>query len=189
MEDNDNQWDPNFKEAIKLVFKHEGVFSDDPNDHGGPTQYGISLRFLKDLPKEFGDINHDGTVNIEDVKSLTRGGAMLLYYKEFWCPLNLAAIRHPWVAVKVFDMAVTMGVKRAAMLLQRAFNDVSPIFHLAVDGKIGPKSIDAINCINAENLLKAFQERCTEFYRTIVRYDASQSKWLKGWLNRVYSYS
>lgn len=178
-----------FNEAMKLVAKHEGGWSNDPTDKGGATNYGISLRFLKNLPKFIGDINNDGVVDIQDIRDMTPEAAKELYHSQFWVPLNVENLRHPWVQIKAFDMAVNMGVKRAATLLQRGFNDASPLFHLKADGAIGPKSIDAMNGINGENLLKRFQERCVGFYEAIVRNDASQSKYIKGWKNRVFNFS
>ena len=177
-----------FNEAMKLVAKHEGGWSNDPTDRGGATNYGISLRFLKGLPKFIGDIDHDGDVDVDDIKSLTPDKAKELYYSQFWVPLNVENLRHPWVQIKVFDMAVNMGNKRSITLLQRGFNLSSPIFHLKVDGALGPKSIAAMNAANGENLLKRFQEECIKFYEAIVRNDASQSKYIKGWKNRVYSF-
>jgi lysozyme family protein len=79
-----------FKRALPTIWLHEGRFSDNPNDPGGPTNYGISLQFLMkcgDLDKDGwkdGDINHDGEVNAEDIRKLDQQTAENLYYLYFW---------------------------------------------------------------------------------------------------------
>ena len=58
-----------FELAIPVVLKHEGIMSDDGEDPGGITHYGISLRFLKTLAEldkdsfSLGDVNHDGIID------------------------------------------------------------------------------------------------------------------------------
>lgn len=36
-----------FEDFVKVILKHEGGYVDHPNDPGGATKYGISLRFLQ----------------------------------------------------------------------------------------------------------------------------------------------
>jgi len=45
-----------FEDALPTVLRHEGLYSEDPADPGGATNYGISLRFLRQL----GDTDGDG---------------------------------------------------------------------------------------------------------------------------------
>ena len=40
-----------FKQAIAKVLKNEGGYVDNPNDLGGTTNFGISLRFLQSIDK------------------------------------------------------------------------------------------------------------------------------------------
>ena len=87
--------------AIPTVFEHEGFFSNDPNDRGGPTQYGISLPLLEDLPDADGggfldgDINHDGIVNIDDIRALDIPAAQQLYQEIFDDVLGLVVKNAP----------------------------------------------------------------------------------------------
>ena len=50
----------NFNKAHKFVAKWEGGYVNDPDDPGGATNYGVSLRWLKSLGLDQGDIDHDG---------------------------------------------------------------------------------------------------------------------------------
>lgn len=50
-----------------LKWEGESKFTNDPLDRGGATKYGITLNTLQ---SNHYDINHDGKINTEDVKSL-----------------------------------------------------------------------------------------------------------------------
>jgi hypothetical protein len=58
----------NFERAMSFTGKWEGGFVNDPKDPGGATKYGISLRFLRDLAPELGDVDGDGDVDADDVR-------------------------------------------------------------------------------------------------------------------------
>ena len=47
------------------ILKTEGVYVNDPDDPGGPTNYGVMLQTLKRLGHY---LNKDGRVNIADLK-------------------------------------------------------------------------------------------------------------------------
>lgn len=100
--------DKEFQRCILFVLEREcgknkdGSLRDgyvnDPDDSGGETKYGISKR---SFPKE-------------DIKNLTLGRALELYYKYYWYvgksepfPVNLV----------LFDTAVQHGTKLAAKYL------------------------------------------------------------------------
>lgn len=83
--------------AIESVLKHEGGLVDHPNDPGGITNYGISLRSHPHLGRE-------------GIKNLTRAEAVRIYRESYWSrvPDGLADdVR--WFA---FDIAVHSGVGR-----------------------------------------------------------------------------
>jgi len=58
----------NFNLAVDFVLKHEGGYSNDPNDPGGETNFGISKRYHPDV----------------DVKNLTVEGAEQIYKAQYW---------------------------------------------------------------------------------------------------------
>ena len=70
----------NFEFAHKFTSKWEGGFVDHKNDPGGATNYGVSLRWLKN---EGIDIDGDGKIDINDIKALTPSKAAELFKKEF----------------------------------------------------------------------------------------------------------
>lgn len=173
-----------FDEAVKVILKHEGRFSNDPVDPGGATDYGISLRFLKDYDI---DINLDGEIDIDDIHDLTSEKASEIYKQYWWDRYHYDAINSLYIATKVFDMSVNMGGFQAAKLVQRAVNMCG--HNLIVDGKLGGKSFGAINeiCLHGResDLKYEIQEEQKWFYEHLVEEKPKLKKFLNGWLNRA----
>ena len=68
--------DVNFGGGIRQVLIHEGGYSDHPNDAGGVTKFGISLRYLRDAGHALGDVDRDGDIDADDIRALDRDGAI-----------------------------------------------------------------------------------------------------------------
>ncbi|MDH5393962.1 MAG: N-acetylmuramidase [Gammaproteobacteria bacterium] len=171
-----------FNQAIETTLMHEGGFSDDPADRGGATRYGISLRFLT---AQGYDIDGDGDVDADDIRSLTLDGAIDIYREKFWNINHYDQIKSQAVATKVFDFTVNMGAKRAAILLQRALQSCG--FALKQDGKIGPATFSAINSASSETLLAAYRSEAAGYYRLITQKTPDFERFINGWLRRAYS--
>lgn len=85
--------------AIDLVLKHEGGYSPGlPNDPGGETNFGISKRAYPN----------------EDIKGLTREGAITIYQRDFW---RFDSIQDQALANCAMDAAVNQGPSGAQQLL------------------------------------------------------------------------
>ncbi len=101
-----------FGRCIAFVFESEGGLSEDPNDKGGLTKYGISQRAYPNL----------------DIRNLTRQQAELIYKVDYWHAS--AADSQPWpLCLIVLDTAVLHGVGRAVEWLRKTNN---PWAYLAV---------------------------------------------------------
>jgi lysozyme family protein len=70
-----------FETAIDVVLRHEGGFVNNVHDSGGATNFGISLRFLRDYPGD-GDFDGDGDVDIDDIRKMTLTDAKRVYRKH-----------------------------------------------------------------------------------------------------------
>ena len=180
-----------FDKAVEAVLEHEGGYTNNINDNGGATAYGISLRFLKDYtninPKEFYmfDIDSDGDIDAADIQGLTLEGVKYLYKKEFWNKYNYDRITNYLVARKVFDLSVNMGGAQANKLLQRAVRAANGVV-LDDDGILGPKSFAQINNADAPALLAALRSEAAGFYRGLIRADSKLKDFEKGWMCRAY---
>ncbi len=61
----------NFEKAVEKVLEHEGGYVDHKNDPGGATNYGISLRFVKQSTGIDLDVDGDGDIDADDIKAMT----------------------------------------------------------------------------------------------------------------------
>lgn len=175
--------DDSFARAVDIVLSHEGGFADKKGDRGGPTNFGISLKFLELFPE--GDINKDGMVDRRDVELLTRDQAIDFYWREFWNKFQYGKFNDWCLATKVFDLAVNMGPSQAHCLLQQALLALG--IKIIIDGKLGTATFRAANNANRDALLAALRAEAAGFYRLIARLNPGQDKFLTGWLNRAYS--
>lgn len=90
-----------FPRAIAFVLKWEGGYSDDPDDPGRKTNYGIT----------------EETLGEEGIADLTRERAIAIYRERYW-PL---AEPEPWpLDLVVLDSAVLCGPRRTARWLRWA---------------------------------------------------------------------
>ena len=174
--------------AFEKTLGHEGGYNEVKGDAGGATNFGVSLRFLKDAYNfdDFADIDNDGDVDKDDIKSMSKADAQEIYYKHFWLKNKCDLISNENIANKFFDMSVNMGLGQAAKILQRSLNHFK-LFNITVDGKIGPKTLQAVNQVHAEQLLHVIRKQCEAFYIQLVEQKPEFKKFLKGWTNRALS--
>lgn len=85
-----------FNKALKFVLRWEGGYTNDPNDPGGETKYGISKRSYPEL----------------DISKLTLKQAKEIYYQNYWLKAGCDGLPFPF-NICVFNCAVNCGVKRA----------------------------------------------------------------------------
>jgi len=101
----------NFEKALNFVLKWEGFISNDPNDSGGLTIWGISSRSYKDAVLEMKRL-----ISSEE-KDRAFKIAEEIYYQNYWLKCNCDNLLYPLNLV-VFDTAVNMGRKRAKEFLE-----------------------------------------------------------------------
>lgn len=164
-----------FDLAVENLLKFEGDYSDNPNDSGGATKFGVSLKWYRSTV--------DSQATVETIKHLTKTRAIELYQDYFW---RYDAILDQAVAEKIFNMAVNMGSGTAHRIIQQAAEYVSNKF-LSLDGVLGPKSIAAINSCDPDALLSELRARMVVRYAEIVLQNPSQKIFLLGWMRRGVS--
>lgn len=170
-----------FAPAIAAVLRHEGGYVDDPADHGGETNYGISQFIIRHESLTAADL---GLPSLEHgaLKALTPERAAAIYRAVFWDRYGYGRIRDQRCASKVFDTAVNMGPAWAARLAQMSCTPSSP---LEVDGVIGPATVRAINETEPQVFLAAFSARQAQRYAHIIDADATQEAFRSNWMRRA----
>ena len=166
-----NTSDDVFNSIFEYILSVEGGYSNDKADKGGKTKYGI-------IEVEARKYGYQG-----DMRDLTKDIAKNIYKNKYYLSNNLDKIKDKRVALSIADWTInsgSWGLKKAQQTINILKGDV-----LVVDGKIGEKSIEAINTVNPEMFLTQYHELQRKFYYSIVKSNPSQSIFLKGWLNRV----
>lgn len=146
--------------AIEEVLKNEGGYSNNPEDAGGETKYGISKAAFPDL----------------DIKNLTLDQAKDIYLKFYW---HYDALISQRVANKLFDLTVNIGQTHAVRLLQLALGAIQagPI---VADGKWGAQTMEAANAADENRIMDELKARACVYYA-----DLNQPNFLLGWVRRV----
>jgi lysozyme family protein len=187
------QRDPVAAWAIARTLPLEGGLADNPQDPGGVTAFGVSLRYalaaVKMTPRaaRFFDIDRDGDVDRADIAGLTADAAADIYDELWWRPGWYGRLTPARVAWKAFDIAVNTGPKRAAILLQSALCRIGS--SMPIDGDVGPITIDAVQAQaradDGEALMGSLRAEQAGFYRRLAAHAPKLKPFLAGWLNRA----
>ena len=146
-----------FDRALQFVLAHEGCFSDDLNDSGGLTRWGISQKAHPDV----------------NISNLTKEQATEIYRNEYWGTCRCDDMPSA-LAFVVFDMAVNQGVGVA-------IRDLQKLVGVKVDGIIGPDTLTAIsvNSMIGNLIMNLTTERIYRYMLT------GKTVYIKGWAKRA----
>lgn len=184
-----------FNKAFDKTMGHEGGYSNDPDDFGGETYRGISRRFhptwqgwriIDGLRR--GSLHRLTDTIQKELDLLTRQ----FYQENYWNKFGGDQISFQPLAEELFDTSVNLGVGRAVKFLQIALNclnrNQSLYDDLKEDGIFGLKTLDALNCIDGDDLKLIFKMLNVLqgiHYITIMQSDPTQEKFCRGWFKRV----
>jgi len=191
-----------FAPAINNTLEFEGKLANSPNDPGGITNYGISLRWALSEMRSAGDemrdlldVDDDGDLDADDIRLLDEDTARAIYRIGFWDRYKYSRILSQRVADKVFDMTVNMGPKQSHRHLQRALRATGN--YVEDDGIAGPKTMQAANTADVNSLVAAMRSEQAGFYRMLIARNAALRKekihvpdfrvFEAGWLRRAYA--
>ena len=109
----------NFDMAFDLVVQVEGKeYTNDPNDPGGPTKYGVTLATAKKL---FFDLDKDGDVDENDVMLITVAEARAAFKGAYWDLIGADAMP-AGIDILAADLAYNSGVARVRELYDYDFH-------------------------------------------------------------------
>ncbi|MGC2694779.1 MAG: glycosyl hydrolase 108 family protein [Candidatus Angelobacter sp.] len=170
-----------FKPAFEFVLQHEDSTRSGrvTVDAGGRTRFGIAAKFHPELGEEFfTGPPEDALAQAERIEE-----------HDYWDPMRLAEVENQNAANKLFDMAVNMGVRQAAVYAQRAANLLlsgqAAELRLVEDGAIGEKSLAAINRCEPANFHQLLCQLSEAHYRHVAAVNPAQAVNLHGWLKRA----
>jgi len=165
-----------FNDCFQVVLEHEGGYTDDPTDPGGPTNWGVALN--EDGPALTRLLGHAPTV--EDIKSLTQEQAGVIFKQNYWGRMRLDEVNSEKVCMVLFDMGVLCGVGGASRRAQT-------VVGLDIDGSIGANTLRAINALDESAFCERFLELSEDYFRSRAANNPQLRVFLQGWLNRCES--
>jgi len=159
-----------FEEILESVLVWEGhdKITDDENDAGGLTRWGITAKTLgawKKIPA--------AEITISHMKNLSKSDAAEIYLSEYYKATGCNKLGRA-LALCVFDTAVNLGVPKSARMLQS-------LVGAKQDGHIGPKTIKAVKAADEKKLLLDLMGRRLQYYTTRPSYKHHGF----GWFRRV----
>lgn len=153
----------NFDAAFDLLLKHEGGYSDDKNDPGGKTRYGVTEAVAR-------EVGYRG-----DMRDLPLDLAKRIYKDKYWDSVKAEELP-PACRYAVFDAAVNSGPGQSVKWLQRSLGVLD-------DGIIGPKTVTAANAANPDALRMRMLGQRLKFMASLANWPAFS----RGWANRIAS--
>jgi lysozyme family protein len=155
-----------FAWACDQILVYEGSeYTDDPDDAGGPTKWGVTLEDYRE------NINPQGTAN--DIKNLSRDTAIQDYKLHYWDPIKGDDLPF-YMAFLIFDFGVNSGIGHAVKYAQAVMN-------ITQDGSVGPVFEAAAAAFNPTTFIEQFSAAKETFYRGLGNF----WKYGSGWLSRA----
>lgn len=173
-----------FDTEVEKVLAIEGGYSNNPNDSGGETIWGIT----KAVARAFGYTS--------PMKDMTRTDAKTIYKKRYWDAMRLDEIDvlASEISSELFDTGINCGVQRAGEFFQRSLNVLNQrgdlFADMNVDGRIGPMTLAAFHDYLRHRghfgrvvLLRALNALQGAFYIELAEQREKDEGFLYGWLS------
>lgn len=178
----------NLEDTITALVGREGGYSNNPNDSGGDTMWGITVQ----VARAFG---YSGPMNL-----MPRETAVLIYKQRYWFGPKLDQVNsaNNKTAEKMLDIGVNMGTSVAVKFLQRALNVLNrgaKIYpDIVADGNIGPMTLSVLKSFLGNRglqgetvLIRLLNDQQGVRYMEIAEGDPKDEEFVFGWiLNRVF---
>ena len=150
----------NFDRAFIDLLGHEGGYSNNPNDPGGETNWGVTVTVAR------------ASGYVGQMKDMDQTVAKAIYAKKYWRS-EFDTLPYP-IAFQLFDAAVNSGMGQAVRWLQRSVG-------VADDGVIGPVTLRATQAADPLKLVLLFNAERLLFMTNL----STWGSFGKGWSRRI----
>lgn len=152
-------------DVIDEIIQREGKDTNDPDDSGGLTRFGIAQ-------------NKNPSVN---VATLTYLGARAVYEQKYIIAPGFLKIGFKPLRNQLVDFGVNAGPKTSIKALQK-------LLKVLVDGLLGPETLRKLSLFDPKHLNNQLVDLRVAFYKKLAERDPRKQKFLQGWLNRAESF-
>jgi lysozyme family protein len=156
-----DDWNVNNEGVIDGSNPRNCGYTNDANDPGGETKFGLSKNENPNL----------------DIANLTWDQAKAAYYSLYWLSGHCDKLPGRIAALQ-FDGNVNNGVGESAKFLQRAVG-------ADADGDIGPATLATVAKFDPIAVCNAICDQRAAYYHDIVARKPSQAMYIDGWMRRV----
>lgn len=163
----------NAEKLMSLIQKWEGGYANHPNDNGGCTMKGVTIKTYRNF---FGS-----SKTCSDLKKITDNEWLEIFKDGYWNPMLGDEIKNQSIANIIIDWGWMSGVKTVSKKIQK-------LIGVKDDGIFGPQTINAINGKEPETLFNIIYKEREKFYYSICEKKPEQKVFLNGWLNRLNDY-
>ena len=170
-------------QIFNAILSKEGGYVNNPNDKGGPTNWGITQAVARAH-------GYNG-----DMRNLTRQQALDILEADYWYGprFDQVSVLSPNIAAELCDTGVNMGPSVQVKWFQRwlnVFNNQQSYYpDLIVDGQIGPRSINALKSYLAargkegeEVMLRALNCSQGQRYLELAESRPANESFVYGWV-------
>lgn len=162
-----------FDDCYKIIRKLEGGYANEVHDSGGPTMGGVTQ-------ETYDNWRESGGQSVQPVKFITEDEIREIY-SDYWRDCK-ASYCLPPLDLLVADCAINSGPRRAIKLLQNCLG-------VGSDGIFGPQTHGALHeeiiAMGIKHVCEMYLQERQYWYMEIVRRNASQRKFIRGWLARL----
>lgn len=154
---------------VQALGRESYWFTDDPDDAGGATAWGLTLCLAKAY----------GIGTVDDLKAISAEKLASIYRAAFWRFDGL----DQRVATKLLDLAANEGLHPAIHQAQAALVEFGVT--VAQDGAYGHDTETAMNASSPDAILRGIAAEAKDYYEARVANRPKNAKYLAGWLKRA----
>jgi lysozyme family protein len=151
-----------YDECLKRVLAHEGGYTNDPRDPGGPTNFGITIYDYRKFVKP--------DAKATDVQRMSLLEAKSIYRSKYWDALRCDDLP-AGVDYSVFDYGVNSGLGRAGKVLRRVLGLSD------ADWRITADMITALNKCDTSKVISAINDERLQFLKSLRTWSAFGVGW------------
>ena len=159
----------NVEHLAPLILKWEGRFVNDPLDHGGATNKGVTIATYRQVYGQY--------KTVEDLKKMSSEEFNYILKQFYWDRWQADQILNQSIANILVDWVWGSG-KWGITIPQRLLGVIP-------DGKVGAITLDALNRHCKECFFNDLVQARVNFLNDIVKRDPSQKRFFNGWMNRL----